>query len=80
MSDNKSVEEKLFEIVGTVFKKDPKELSVTTSLRKDLQAKSINFIEIAAMMESSFQKEFRIHKVIQAQTIGDLLAMSKDTA
>jgi acyl carrier protein len=66
-------EEKLLEIIGMVFKKDPHELNMATTLRGDLQAKSINFMEISAMVERQFHKEIRVYKMLEVQTIGDIL-------
>jgi len=72
---NQEMEVKLLEIIGTIFKRNPQDLDLAVTLRGDLQAKSINFMEISAMVEKQFHKEIRVFKMLEVQTIGDILKL-----
>jgi acyl carrier protein len=66
-----TTEQRVIEVFATVFKKEGSELSRDTNLVKDLQAKSMNMIELQAVLESEFEIELPLDGVMRAKTIGD---------
>ena len=66
-----TTEQRVIEVFATVFKKEGSELSRDTNLVKDLQAKSMNMIELQAVLESEFEIDLPLDRVMRAKTIGD---------
>ncbi len=59
--------EKMIERAAELFKKDPSELSEDTSFEEDLKAKSVNYVQIIAVLEAEYDvqityMQFRRHK------------------
>lgn len=79
MATSQTTEQRVIEVIATVFKKEESELSGNTDLVKDLQAKSMNMIELQAVLESEFENELPLYGVMRAKTVGDLIDLVKNT-
>ena len=67
-------EEVLEKIIGRaaeVFKKDPAELSADTDFVVDLKAKSVNYVQIIAVLEDAFDIEITFMEFRRKKTLGD---------
>lgn len=74
-SSSQNVDQDVIKVFAVVFKKEESELSRDTDLGKDLQAKSMNMVEIQAAMESEFEIELPLSGVMRAKKIGDFIDM-----
>ena len=66
--------EKLVNQTAAVFKKDPSELSADTNFTDDLQAKSVNLVQIIAVLEDTFDVEISFMEFRRKKTIGEAAA------
>lgn len=65
--------QKVIEIVAEVFKKDRDELTLETRFVEDLHAKSVQIIELIALMESEFNIEIPFVEARKNRTLGDVV-------
>jgi len=63
--------EKIIQRAAEVFKKDPGELSADTSFVDDLKAKSVNFVQIIAILEDAFDVQINFMEFRRKKTIGE---------
>ena len=67
------VSELLFQTVARIFRKDVSMLSRDTRFIEDLQAKSINIVEIIAELQGELEIEISMAKLRRKQTIGEVI-------
>ena len=67
------VSELLFQTVARIFRKDVSMLSRDTRFIEDLQAKSINIVEIIAELQGALEIEISMAKLRRKQTIGEVI-------
>ena len=63
--------EKIIQRAAEVFKKDPGELSADTSFLGDLKAKSVNFVQIVAILEDAFDVQINFMEFRRKKTLGE---------
>jgi acyl carrier protein len=63
--------EKIIQRAAEVFKKDPGELSVDTRFVEDLKAKSVNFVQIIAILEDAFDVQINFMEFRRKKTLGE---------
>ncbi len=68
-----NIEERAKKIIAKVFKKSLDDVSPSTLLREDLRAKSMNFMELQALLENEFQIELPMGKVSKAKSVQDII-------
>lgn len=73
--DKKQIQDDLFEIVGKVFKMDPKELSTETNFQKDLNTKSVHGMKMCAYINYKYKVTLPIAKLVECDTLGDAVNM-----
>ena len=73
MTADKTIEERVKEAVAKVFHKEVTEVSRNTRFVEDLFAKSIQSIELTAMLEYEFNIEIPGVQAKRAKTVGDAL-------
>ncbi len=73
MTVDKTIEERVKEAVAKVFHKEVTEVSRNTRFVEDLFAKSIQSIELTAMLEYEFNIEIPGGQAKRAKTVGDAL-------
>ena len=66
--------EKVLNQTAVVFKKDPGELNADTNFTDDLQAKSVNLVQIIAVLEDTFDVEIPFMEFRRRKTIGEAAA------
>ena len=71
MAESKTVEMRVKEAVAKVFHKDANQLNRDTRFVKDLMAKSVNIIELLAMLEYEFDIEIPAGEARKNQMIGE---------
>ena len=73
MSDKKSVEETIKDIVLTVTRKPDANFSATTKF-KDLEADSLDIVQILVALEDTFDIEIPDEEIKQVRNMGELVA------
>jgi acyl carrier protein len=63
--------EKIIERTAQVFKKDPGELSADTRFVEDLKAKSVNYVQIIAILEDAFDVQINFMQLRRRKTLGE---------
>jgi len=63
--------EKIIQRTAEVFKKDRGELSADTRFVEDLKAKSVNFIQIIAILEDAFDVQINFMEFRRKKTLGE---------
>jgi len=63
--------EKIIQRAAEVFKKDPGELSADTSFLGALKAKSVNFVQIVAILEDAFDVQINFMEFRRKKTLGE---------
>ena len=63
--------EKIIERTAQVFKKDPGELSADTRFVEDLKAKSVNYVQITAILEDAFDVQINFMQFRRKKTLGE---------
>ena len=71
MAEDKMVEERVMQAVARVFHRDVSQLSRDTSFVKDLMAKSLNIIELTAVLENEFNIEIPGAEARRRNTVGE---------
>jgi len=60
--------------IARIFRKDVSELSESTRFLEDLHAKSVNIVELIAVLQNEFQVEIPMMKARRQKTIGESIA------
>ena len=63
--------EKIIQRAAEVFKKEPGELSADTTFVEDLKAKSVNYVQIIAVLEDAFDVEITFMEFRRRKTLGE---------
>lgn len=63
--------EKIIKRAAEIFKKDPAELGEETKFLDDLQAKSVNFVQIIALLEDDYDTEINFMAFRRNKTFGE---------
>jgi acyl carrier protein len=63
--------EKIIQRAAEVFKKDPAELSAETSFETDLKAKSVNYVQVIAVLEDAFDVQINFMQFRRNRTLGE---------
>jgi acyl carrier protein len=63
--------EKIIARAAEIFKKNPAELSASTDFVVDLKAKSVNLVQIIAVLEDAFDVEIPFMQFRRKKTIGE---------
>ncbi len=63
--------EKMIKRAAEIFKKDPSELTTDTRFIEDLKAKSVNLVQIIAVLEDSFDVQINFMEFRRKKTIGE---------
>ncbi|WP_309492613.1 acyl carrier protein [Candidatus Hecatella orcuttiae] len=69
-----SVEKKVKEIIADVFGKNPEELADNLRFVEDLHAKSVNIIELIALLEYEFNITIPFVEARKNKTIGEAVS------
>ena len=75
MTPDKTPEEGVMEAVAKVFHKKATEISRNTRFVEDLLAKSVNFVELTAILEYEFGITIPLAKARRAKTVGDVISL-----
>jgi acyl carrier protein len=59
--------------VARIFRKDVSELTRETRFVEDLKAKSVNIVELIAVLQNEFEIEIPMMKVRRRKTIGEAI-------
>lgn len=70
MSENASTMDRVKDVVGTVFHADAEALAEDTRFVEDLRSKSMNTIELAAMLENEFGVPVSCSALRKYKTVG----------
>ena len=65
------IAEGVMKAIAKIFRKDVSELSRNTRFLEDLHAKSVNIVEILAVLQNEFQIEIPMMKARRQKTIGE---------
>ena len=63
--------EKIIQRTAEIFKKNPAELSADTDFVADLKAKSVNYVQIIAVLEDAFDVEITFMQFRRKKTLGE---------
>ena len=63
--------EKIIARAAEVFKKEPGELNADTTFVEDLKAKSVNYVQIIAVLEDAFDVEITFMEFRRRKTLGE---------
>ncbi|RJR34470.1 MAG: acyl carrier protein [Desulfobacteraceae bacterium] len=63
--------EKIIQRAAEIFKKNPAELSADTQFVADLKAKSVNMVQIIAVLEDVFDVEINFMQFRKNKTLGE---------
>lgn len=75
MPDDKLIEERIIKWVAKVFRKDVSQISRDTRFVEDLLAKSINIIELSALLENEFDIEIPGAEARKNKTVGEAVEL-----
>lgn len=75
MSENKVVnnEEKIINIIANKLSKKPEEIKRTSRLVEDLQADSLDVVELLMMLEDEYGITIPDEEAVKLNTIGDIV-------
>jgi acyl carrier protein len=71
MGLKEEVLEKIIQRAAEVFKKDPAELNADTEFVAHLKAKSVNIVQIIAVLEEAFDVEINFMQFRKNKSLGD---------
>jgi len=74
MGMKEDILEKIIQRAAEIFKKDPKELSADTKFEEDLKAKSVNLVQIIAVLEDSLDVQINFMQFRRNKTLGEAAA------
>jgi len=63
--------EKIIQRASEVFKKDPSELNADTRWVEDLKAKSVNIVQVIAVLEDTYDVEMNFMEFRRKKTLGE---------
>jgi acyl carrier protein len=63
--------EKIIQRAAVLFKKDPGELSAGTRFVEDLKVKSVNLVQIIAILEEAFDVQINFMEFRRKKTLGE---------
>lgn len=69
------MEEKIITLIAGLFNKKAKELTAGTLLKENLNATSINLLEISATLENELGLDIPMDRIIKVKSIGDIINM-----
>ena len=72
MELKEEIMQKIIERAALVFKKDPGELNANTNFIEDLKAKSVNMVQIIAVLEAEYDVQINYMEVRRKKTIGEM--------
>ena len=75
--DRQELEKKILELVAVSYKKDPDELSLETSFKKDLQGASVQMVALVAEIENETDACITLQDAAACETIADLVDVVK---
>ncbi|NLY09925.1 MAG: acyl carrier protein [Tissierellia bacterium] len=67
------MEQRVIEIIAEQFQMDPKELSLSMTFKEDLDADSIELVELIMTLEEEFNIEVEDDQLEKIKTIGDVV-------
>lgn len=65
------ITKKIIEIISTQFNVDEKDINLDTSFQDDLNADSLDLVELIMALEDEFDLEFDDEEVDNIKTVGD---------
>jgi acyl carrier protein len=68
---DKKVHDGVIEAIARIFNRDVSELTAEVRFLEDLHAKSINIVELVAVLQDKFQVEIPMMKVRRQKTVGE---------
>ena len=68
------IAEGVMKAVARIFRKDVSELTLNTRFVEDLHAKSVNIVELIAVLQNEFQIEIPMMKARRQKTIGESIS------
>ena len=71
MELQRQILEKIIERASEIFQKEPSELTEATQFVEDLQAKSVNYVQIIALLEDVFDVEINFMAFRRKKTFGE---------
>lgn len=71
MEMQQQILKKMIERASEIFQKDPSELNEGTRFVEDLQAKSVNYVQIIALLEDVFDVEINFMAFRRRKTFGE---------
>ncbi len=71
MGLKEEVLEKILQRVAVLFKKDPGELGPDTKWVEDLKAKSVNYVQVIAVLEDAFDVQINFMEFRRKKTLGE---------
>jgi acyl carrier protein len=71
MGLEEEVLKKIIERAAVLFKKDPSELSLDTKWVEDLKAKSVNYVQVIAVLEAEFDVQINFMEFRRKKTLGE---------
>jgi len=63
--------EKIIQRAAEIFKKDPSELNAGTRFEEDLKAKSVNLVQIIAVLEDIYDVQIAFMQFRRRKTLGE---------
>jgi acyl carrier protein len=63
--------EKIIQRAAEIFKKDPGELNADTRFAEDLKAKSVNLVQIIAVLEDALDVQINFMEFRRKKTLGE---------
>ena len=73
MKIEERITERFMKEVARIFKKDVSELTRDTRFVEDLKAKSLNIVELIAVLENEFETEIPYAQARRRKTIGEAI-------
>jgi acyl carrier protein len=71
MGLKEEVLEKIIQRAAVVFKKDPDELNADIKWVEDLKAKSVNYVQVIAILEDTFDVQINFMEFRRKKTLGE---------
>ena len=71
MGLKEEVLEKIIARAAVLFKKKPEELSPETKWVEDLKAKSVNYVQVIAVLEAEFDVQINFMEFRRKKTLGE---------
>ncbi|WOO89968.1 acyl carrier protein [Mollicutes bacterium LVI A0078] len=73
-----NTEQKVIEIIGDFLDIEVKEIKLESDLKEDLQADSLDFVELVMELEEEFDFEADEDKLAGLKTVGDVVKFIED--